>query len=877
MPFLRILLSRCRALRRGRHADRDLDDELRAYLEARAAFHEERGLAPHAALRAARLELEGIEQVKERVRDVRAGSTVEGVLRDVRYGARALWRSPGYAAVVILTLTLGIGLSAAIFSVVHAVLWRSLPYPDVDRLVVVEADTRELPSAYSSSGAVFDVRAESRSIVSIAQAEGRDTSVAIGATMERVAGARVTDDLLPLLGATPMALGRSLDAAQDAHDYVIKGVVISHELWQRLFAGDPGVIGRRLTVNNFDAAVVGVLRQDFRAVLPAGTHVEERVDVWMTRTYAPTLLYRGLMLIGRIPHGATVAGAQAEVDALTARFAAGHPSAYPHGLRVMVRPLGDAVTRDVEPALLTLAAAVGFVLLIACVNVANLLLARAKTREHELAVRRALGATRLRLIRQLVVENGVAAILGGAGGLLLARLGVGIVAWLRPVHLPRQAEIGVDAVVVLWTAGLTVIAGLLFGVIPAVAFTRGAGDRPLHASRAGALMLRSRRLHRGLVFAEVALSIVLLVGAGLMLRTFVNLLHAPIGFESAHVVTARISLDLNTYSTVERRSRFYQDAVARVRELPGVDGAAVGGPLPLAAVQSTQRLRRSDDPHPTPSLGMQQSVMPGYFGVMGIPLRTGRDISDDDISHRRRVVVVDERLAMQLWQGDAVGRSLSLGESKQPLEVIGVAGAIRARAIRDADTPTLYVPSHVYEIEQTIVVRTTAPTAMAGAAIKRAVEALGPGRPVFDIRSMDDVVAASIDDARFVMLVLTGFAVASLALAGVGLHGTLAYLTSQRTREFGVRLALGASRGGILGLVVREGGLLAGAGTAVGLAVAAAMARALRGLLYGVTPLDGPTVVVVSVLVVTVAVVAVGGPAWRAARIDPTTALRADL
>ena len=348
MSFLRILLSRCRALRRGRHADRDLDDELRAYLEARAAFHEERGLAPHAALRAARLELEGVEQVKERVRDVRAGSTLEGVLRDVRYGARALWRSPGYAAVVILTLALGIGLNAAIFSVVHAVLWRSLPYPDADRLVVVEADTRALPSAYSSSGAVFDVRAESRSIVSIAQAEGRDASVAIGATMERVAGARVTDDLLPLLGATPMALGRSLDAAQDAHDYVIKGVVISHELWQRLFAGDPGVIGRRLTVNNFDAAVVGVLRQDFRAVLPAGTHVEERVDVWMPRAYAPTLLYRGLTLIGRIPHGATVAGAQAEVDALTARFAAGHPSAYPHGLRVMVRPLGDAVTRDVE-------------------------------------------------------------------------------------------------------------------------------------------------------------------------------------------------------------------------------------------------------------------------------------------------------------------------------------------------------------------------------------------------------------------------------------------------------------------------------------------------------------------------------------------------
>jgi hypothetical protein len=283
MWFLPITIARLRALLQRRHAERDLDDELRAYLEARVAFHEARGLAPDVALRAARLEIEGVEQVKEQVRDVRAGSTIEGVLRDVRHGARALWRSPGYALVVILTLTLGIGLNAAIVSVVHAVLWRSLPYPEADRLVVVEADTRAIPSAYSSSGAVFDVVAESRAIRDVAQVAGNDASVALDGTMERVAGARATDDLLPLLGATPLALGRSLDSAQDARDYVVTGVVISHELWQRLFSGDPGVIGRRLTVNNYDAAVVGVLRPDFRAVLSDGANLEDRVDVWMPR------------------------------------------------------------------------------------------------------------------------------------------------------------------------------------------------------------------------------------------------------------------------------------------------------------------------------------------------------------------------------------------------------------------------------------------------------------------------------------------------------------------------------------------------------------------------------------------------------------------
>ena len=875
MSILRALLARARALRRSARADPDLEDELRAYVDARTAAYEQRGLTPAEARRAALIEVGGVEQVKERVRDVRVGSAIETAAWDFRYGARVLWRSPGYALVVIMTLALGIGPNAAIFSVANAVLWRSLPYPDAARIVVVAADTRGLPTAYSSSGPVFDVQAQSRLITSIAQVEGRDASLEVDGVMERVSAARVTDDLLPLLGATPLTLGRSLVTKEDAYTYVVKGVVISHELWQRRLAGDPQVIGRRLTVNNFDVQVVGVMRPNFRLVLPAANHVEERIDVWLPWDPGVGLLYRGLPLVGRLAPGASVTEAQAELNALASTFVASHPSAYPGGLRLSVRPLEEIVTRDVKPALMALSAAVGFVLLIACVNVANLLLARAKTRARELAVRRALGATRFRLTRQLLVENLMLAVLGGACGLLLARIGVGVLEWLRPTHLPRQSEIAIDGAVMLWTAGLTVVSSVLFGLLPALGFTRHVGGQSLLASRAGSVMLRSRRLHQGLVLSEIALSIVPLIAAGLMLRTFANLLETPIGFDPAHVVTARVSLNLSEFRTVDRRSAFYRDAIARVRELPGVEAASVGGPPPLAPVQGTVRFWRSDD-QATSSIGMHRSVMPGYLGVMGIPLRAGRDISDDDIIHGRRVTVVDERLAARLWQGDAIGKRLALQYSKQPLEVVGVAGHIRARDIRDSDTLVIYVPSHVYEIEQTLVVKTRAPLSTIAPAIKQAVEALGPGRPVFDIRPMDDIVRASINNTRFTMLALSGFAIASLLLAGVGLYGTLAYLTSQRTQEFGVRLALGASAASILRLVFREGCLLTGLGVALGLAGGIAAARVLQGLLYGVTPLDGLTIASVVALVSLVALVAVARPAWRAAGVDPVTALRAE-
>jgi predicted permease len=873
---LRTIFARLRALgRQSRHED-DLDEELRGYVDSLAEQHRRRGLSPEAARRAALVDAGGTEQIKERVREVRVGFTLATAVRDARQGCRVLWRSPGYALVVILTIALGIGINVTIFSVIHAVLWRSLPYPDAGRIVAIEADTRGLPNAQESSGETFNLRRASHLITAVSEVEGRDASVTVDGVMESDPAARVSDEVLPLLGATPLTLGRTLVDTQDARDIVVLGVVISHELWQRRFQGDPRVIGRHLTVNNWDVQVVGVTRPDFRVYLPPADRVEERVDVWLPRTFAPSALFRGSTLVGRLAPGATLTQAQAECDALASAFVGQHPGAYlDNQLRLSIRSLSEVVTRDVKPALEALGVAVGFVLLIACVNVANLMVARAKTRERELAVRRALGATRFRLVRQLLAENLVFTVLGGACGLVLARVGIGLLDWLRPVHLPRQSQIGIDATVLWWTIGLTLACSVLFGLVPALFFTGDTLGQPLNSGRGGSTMMASRALQRGLVVAEVALSIVPLVAAGLMLRTFTNLLEAPIGFDPSHVVTARVSLNLRAFTEIDRRSAFFREAIARVRALPGVDAASVGGPLPFASAHTTQRYWRRDDGDPQPSIGMQQSIMPGYLAVMGIPLRAGRDFMDDDIMQRRHVVIVDERLAAQLWHGDALGKRLAIGET-QTLEVVGVTAPIRASQVRDQGTPMMFVPYPVYEIEETLVVKTRAPLAAIGPAIKRTVESLGPGRPVFDIRPMTDIVEASIDDTRFTMLVLSAFAAAALLLAGVGLYGTLAYLISQRTQEFGVRIALGASAAGVIRLVVREGGVLTGLGGAIGLAGAAGVTRALRGLLYGVTPLDGVTIGRVVVLVAAVAIVAVSRPAWRAARVDPVTALRGD-
>ncbi len=627
--------------------------------------------------------------------------------------------------------------------------------------------------------------------------------------------------------------------------------------------GDPSIIGRHVDINNLNVRVVGVLRPDFRVFMPPSATLPEVVDVWFPRPVDKDRRSRGQATVARLKPGVPVEEAQARLDVLSARLTADYARDYVEGpLRIFVRPLQDQLTAQVRPALLVLAGAVGFVLLIGCVNVGNLMLARARVRAPEMAVRRALGAGRGRLIRQLTTETTILVLVGASVGFALAYVGVSLIEWMRPVHLPRQSQITLNGTVALFTAGVSILVSLLCGLLP-VANTAGKSElEPLQTGRSSVQRSGARRLQRALVIAEVALSIVPLVAAGLMLRTFVNLENAPIGLDPSGLVTGKVAVSRRAFSDQKQLLALHRDAFDRVAQIPGVEAVAAGGPMPFDGYSFTRTYGHITDPQPFTSRTTFQSVFPGYLGITHTRLRAGRDFTMDDLVNERPVVIIDERMANQLWPSGAIGQRLgvSRGRSFVSLKVIGVTNPVRVTKVRDDGMPHMFVPYHFQTIEMALVVRTRESAATIAPAIKRAVESLGTRRPVYDIRPMQSYVDRSIGDTRFTMLVLVGFAGAALLLAAVGLYGTLAYLTSQRTQEFGVRMALGASSARILRSVASEGLLLTTVGSVLGLIGALAVSAVLRDLLYGVAPNDVATLVSVITVVALVALIAASHP-----------------
>lgn len=862
-----------------RHQVEDtLDAELRAYVEELTVRNLVKGMTREAARRQALVEAGGIEQIKEEVREVWLGQGIETTFQDVRYAGRSLLRSPGFTAVVVATLALGIGANLTMLSLMRAVLWRPLPYPEPNRIVMIQVDARNISYAGATMGEVRGLRERSRSLQQVSMINPVDANLEYAGEMEHVTAASVSDDFLPLLGARP-ALGRTLDSRIDQGEQQVFAILISDELWRRRFSSDRGVIGKAVRINNLDMRIVGVLAPRFRLFLPPFVNALEQIDVWFPYGIDPTNPYRGIPIAARLRPRVTLEQANAELQTLLAQFAREQREAYTGGnVRFTARLLHDDMTRDARPALFLLSGAVGFVLLIACLNVANLMLARGSARQRELEIRRALGAGRIRLIRQLLTESLVLAAASAAIGLFCAHVGLEAIGRASASHIPLQSRIGLDAPITMFALVLSVLTSLLFGSLPAWRLASGTTGQPLRAGRAETAGSGARTLQRTLVVAEVALSIVPLVCGGLMLRSFMNLLRVPLGFNPANVVTAKVPVSFKRYPQTKQRWALLQDVLDRVRMLPGVQSVSAASPLPLAADQQTRRVGRSDHPDAQPILATQQTAIPGYLGVIGAPLREGRDFTVDDIAEQRDVTIIDEGLAKRLWPQGALGKRLAVYRTggRQDLEVVGVTATVRTTQVRDENIPHVMIPFHIYPIEMSLVVKTRETAERMAPLIKFAVDAAHGGRAPFDIRPMSGFVSDSIGDTRFIMFVLATFAGASVLLAAVGLYGTLAYLTAQRTREFGIRLALGSSVKAIVAIVIRESVLLTATGGVMGLIGVAAFAGAIRGLLYGVRPLDSATLVGVIGLVGMVAMGAASVPAWRATRIDPQTSLRSE-
>jgi putative ABC transport system permease protein len=863
-------------LRRDR-VESVLDEELNGYIEEMTARKVRTGMAPAEARRQALLEAGGVAQVKEDVREAWLGNTVDTAIRDVRYACRMLRRAPGFTAVVVFTLAIGIGATVTMFSVMHAVLWRPLPYPSADRIVYLQVDARGVANAGAAPGEVLDLEARSTTLEHLSIVAGVDANLEYNGEIDHLGAASVTDDLLPLLGAVP-ALGRPLHAKTDVPG-MVRNILISDELWRRRFGADPAVVGREVKVNNLPMQVAGVLQPGFQPYLPASAQAHQQTDIWFPTGIENSRDYRGFCVLARVKPTATVRQANAELSALAGDFVREYQSRYPGGkLRFSVTPLQQELTHEARPALSLLAGAVGFVLLIACVNVANLMLARGTARQRELAIRKALGAGSIRLVRQMLTENLMVALGAGAIGLAIASICLEAIGKLGGTHLPMQARIAMNGPVLLFAAVLTVGVTLLFGVLPAVRLSSGRVSDPLRAGRSETAAPGARWLQRGLVIAEVALSIVPLVCCGLMLRSFVNLVGAPLGFNPAGVLTARLPLNMMQYSTEEQRWAVHRDVLERLRSTPGVEAVSAANPLPFSPWQWIRRVGRAEQPEIPGILATQQAVLHGYLPLVGTQLLQGRDFTLDDIKEKRPIAIVDDRLARRLWPEGALGRHLAIqnGKSRLELEVVGVTAPVRMTRVRDDDTPHFFVPYHVYPAEMSLVIKTRQSAVAMGTAIQRAASEAKTGRAAFDIRPMSDYVADSIGDTRFLLLVLSAFAASSVLLTAVGLYGTLAYLISQRTREFGIRMALGSGISAIVGMVVREGAMLTASGAAVGLVGAVVVARAIRQLLYNVAPFDRMTLVGVVGLLALVALAAAAAPAWRAARIDPNVSLRGD-
>jgi putative ABC transport system permease protein len=812
---------------------------------------------------------------------------METLLNDIRYGIRSLLKRPSFTAVAVVTLALGIGANTAIFSVVNGVLLRPLPFVSPDRLVMLWGVDKQGPSEKVpvSHPNFVDWRSRNQVFEQLAGfASGEMTLTGRGDPL-RLRGALVTANLFPLLGVTPQR-GRTFLPEEDQPGTHV--VILSHGFWQRRFGSDPNVLQQTLTLDGQAFAVVGVMPPGFAFPLK-----NEPAEFWISAALnsegpAPLATQRGnlsLNVVGRLRPGVTPAQAQAEMETIVGNLAREYPDTN-EGLGVRTVPLHEELVGDVRRGLLILFGAVVCVLLIACANVANLLLAQATGRHKEIAIRAAVGASRGRIIRQLLVESLLLALCGGALGLLLAGRGTELLVALLPEGLPPLAAIGVDQRVLAFTILFSLVAGVAFGLAPAWQASRTDLTAALKEGGHGAgVGLRHMRVREALVVAEIAIALILLTGAGLLINSFLRLQQVKPGFDPHNVLTFNLSLPTTRYPQPHQVSSFYQQLVAHLEALPGVTAAGVVSPLPLSGRNASVGFSIEGVAHaasnPFPFVSNFRRVDPGYFKTMGIQIRNGRGFIAPDNLNSTPVAIVNETFARQFFPAqNPVGKRITPGymmDDRGPLtrEIVGVVADVKHVRLSDAPLPELYVSQAQLPLESvTVVARTSGdPNGLISAA-RNEVQALDRDLPLSDVKTLNEYLGASVARPRFNMLLLGLFAAVALILTAVGLYGVMAFTVTQRTHEIGIRLALGAQKTNVLGLMVRSGVTLALVGVAIGLAGSFALTRLLTTLLFGVTPTDPMTFATVSLGLILVALLACYVPARRATKVDPLVALR---
>jgi predicted permease len=876
MSLWRQLTRGLRVLTNRADADRDVNDEVEHYLEQATAAGIARGLTPEEARRAARIELGGPTAVRQQVRAYGWENLVGTVLADLRYAARRLHTAPGFTAITVLTLALGIGGTTAIFSAVNPILFQALPYPDAGRVAsILELGTDGSQNA-GTFGMYRGLAAGARSFGAIAVLRIWQPILTGQDQPERFEGQRVSASYFGVLGVPP-AQGRDFQESDDR----LNGpnvVILSDALWRRRFGAARGIVGRQFALNDNSYSVIGVMPAGFENVLAPSAELWAPLQYDMSEGRA---WGHHLRTVGRLRAGVTQDQASGEIDALgRAVLAEQRPETYDPETRFAVTALRDDLTRGVKPALFAIMGGMMLVLLIACVNVTNLLLARGVQRRGEFALRASLGAGSGRLIRQLLTESLLLSVVGGAAGMAIAVLGVRALVALSPPGLPRVGAIQVDGAVFAFGLAITALIGLAVGLVPALQAARGDPHQDLKqgARRATGGHHRTRGV---LVVAEVALALMLLVGSGLLLRSLQRLFAVEVGFDASRLLTMQVMASGRRFDSDSSRYRFFDQTLEAVRQVPGVVAAALTGQLPLSGdLDEYGAIFETELGRPAQGYSaFRYAVSPGYPEMMGIPLRRGRMLNSQDRAGAPPVALISESLARVKFQGaDPIGQLVRMG-GDPAYTIVGVVGDVRQASLALSKSEAVYITTshwHRAENAMSLVVRARGDAAALAPAVRQAVGSVDKDQPVMRVATLEDLLTSTAAERRFSMILFTAFALAALILSSAGIYGVLSGSVAERTREIGVRAALGASRGEILALVVRRGIKLTLVGVVIGVVGAVAASQIIVTLLFGVSRLDPVTYFGVIALLFGVAAIASWMPAWRAARIDPAITLRAE-